>query len=66
MGISAGYEIIEWLAALMLGEGANEFLGMQGDQWDTQWDMFLATIGSSVALLVFSKLQDNQLNNKLK
>jgi putative membrane protein len=33
-----------------MGQGAHEFLGTQGDEWDTQWDMFLALIGASVAL----------------
>jgi putative membrane protein len=63
MGISAGYEIIEWIAAVILGEGADEFLGMQGDQWDTQWDMFLATIGATVALIVLSKLHNKHLSD---
>ena len=61
MGISAGYEIIEWLSAVILGIGANEFLGMQGDVWDTQWDMFLATVGSSIALILLSKIHDKQI-----
>lgn len=61
MGISAGYEIIEWLSAVILGSGANEFLGMQGDVWDTQWDMFLATVGSSIALILLSKIHDKQI-----
>lgn len=61
MGISAAYELIEWFAALILNEGADEFLGMQGDQWDTQWDMFLATVGAITSLLVLSKLHNKQL-----
>ncbi len=49
LAISAVYELIEWWAALALGQGADEFLGTQGDQWDTQSDMFLALIGATVA-----------------
>src|SRR5688572_25298185 len=42
LAISATYELIEWAAAIALGQGADEFLGTQGDQWDTQSDMFCA------------------------
>jgi putative membrane protein len=61
LAISAAYELIEWAAALMLGQGADEFLGTQGDPWDTQSDMFMALIGSICALLGFSRLQDRQI-----
>jgi len=61
LAISATYEFIEWGAALVLGQGADEFLGTQGDPWDTQSDMFLALIGSTVALLSLSSMHDRQL-----
>jgi putative membrane protein len=61
MAISATYELIEWWVALAAGQGAVEFLGTQGDPWDTQSDMFLALIGATVALLLFSRLQDRQI-----
>jgi putative membrane protein len=61
MAISASYELIEWAAALALGQGADEFLGTQGDPWDTQSDMFLALIGASTALLLLSGVQDRQI-----
>lgn len=63
MAISACYELIEWAAALSLGQGADEFLGTQGDPWDTQSDMFFALIGVSVALLLFSRVQDRQIGH---
>lgn len=50
LGISAVYELIEWLAALISAEAADSFLGTQGDNWDTQWDMFLALCGALSAL----------------
>lgn len=50
MAISATYELIEWLAALVSAEAAASFLGTQGDNWDTQWDMFLALCGATTAL----------------
>ncbi|MER2527672.1 MAG: DUF2238 domain-containing protein [Candidatus Competibacter denitrificans] len=61
LAISATYELIEWAAALILGQGADEFLGTQGDPWDTQSDMFLALIGGITALLVFSGIHDRQI-----
>lgn len=61
LAISASYELIEWAAALALGQGADEFLGTQGDPWDTQSDMFLALIGGTAALLLLSALHDRQL-----
>jgi putative membrane protein len=42
-------------------QGADEFLGTQGDPFDTQSDMFFALVGSVVALAFFSRLQDGQL-----
>ncbi|MEN0036357.1 MAG: DUF2238 domain-containing protein [Cellvibrio sp.] len=55
LAISATYELIEWAAALILGQGADEFLGTQGDPWDTQSDMFFALIGAITALICFSR-----------
>ncbi len=61
MAISAAYELIEWAAAVGLGQGADAFLGTQGDPWDTQSDMLFALIGASAALLLFSRLHDHQI-----
>ena len=61
MAISAVYELIEWWAALALGQGADEFLGTQGDIWDTQSDMFLALIGATFAVLLLARWQDSQM-----
>jgi putative membrane protein len=61
LAISATYELIEWAAALALGQGADEFLGTQGDPWDTQSDMFLALVGAISALLFCSKFHDAQI-----
>jgi len=41
MAISAWYELIEWWSALAMGQGADEFLGTQGDPWDTQSEYVL-------------------------
>jgi len=61
LAISALYELVEWATALIGGQGADAFLGTQGDQWDTQWDMFLALLGAAAALLVLSRLHDRQI-----
>lgn len=63
MAISAMYELVEWVSALILGQGAEEFLGTQGDPWDTQSDMFCALIGGCAALVVFSRVHDRQLQS---
>jgi putative membrane protein len=61
LAVSALYELVEWWAALAFGQGAHEFLGTQGDPWDTQADMFLALIGASAALALLSRIQDRQI-----
>jgi len=42
-----------------MGQGAGEFLGAQGDEWDTQFDMFMALIGSPLGL--FARIHDAQI-----
>src|SRR5262245_18370883 len=56
LAVSASYELVEWWAALALGQGADEFLGTQGDPWDTQSDMFMALLGAVTALTTLSSL----------
>lgn len=62
LAFSASYELFEWGVARWTGEAASAFLGTQGDEWDTQWDMFLALLGSILAQLLLSGLQDRQLD----
>lgn len=66
LAISATYEFIEWGAALALGQGADEFLGTQGDPWDTQSDMFFALIGAISSLVLLSSLHNRQMANIAK
>jgi putative membrane protein len=61
LAISATYELVEWAAALVLGQGAEEFLGTQGDPWDTQSDMFTALLGAIAALALCARLHDRQI-----
>ncbi len=61
MAISASYELFEWGSAVALGQGADDFLGTQGDPWDTQSDMLFALIGGLCALLFMSRWHDRQI-----
>lgn len=61
LAFSACYEFIELLTALIAGSGATEFLGTQGDPWDTQRDMFLCLLGATVALVLLSRAHDRSL-----
>lgn len=61
LAVSALYELVEWLAAVILGQGADAFLGTQGDPWDTQLDMFMALLGAIAAQLLLARLHDRQL-----
>jgi putative membrane protein len=61
LAISAVYELLEWLAALVSREAAESFLGTQGDNWDTQWDMFLALCGALAALALLTRVHDRSM-----
>lgn len=61
LAFSAFYEFIEWWTALVAEAGAIEFLGTQGDPWDTQWDMFLCLAGAIVSLMLLSRMHDRSL-----
>jgi putative membrane protein len=61
MGFSACYELVEWAAALVSAEAAESFLGTQGDGWDTQMDMFLAGVGSLIALFPLRPFHDRSI-----
>lgn len=63
LAISALYEIIEWQAAVFGGDGTLDFLGVQGDVWDAQWDMSLALIGAVLAQLSLGRIHRRQLEN---
>ena len=61
LAISAAYELLEFAAAMAIGQGADEFLATQGDPWDTQWDMLCALIGATLSLLLLSPLHNHQI-----
>ena len=61
LAVSASYELIEFAAAMMLGQGADEFLGTQGDPWDTQWDMLMCLVGAIAALMLPGRTHNRQI-----
>jgi putative membrane protein len=63
LAISAFYELIEWWMALVGGSASNDFIGSQGDVWDTQEDMLFALIGAVCALLLLSYFHDRALQD---
>lgn len=61
LAVSALYELVEWVVALISKEAAASFLGTQGYVWDTQSDMAMALLGAVVALLVLGRAHDRQI-----
>lgn len=58
LSVSGLYELIEWAVAdvFFQAQGA-AYLGTQGDIWDAQKDMFLATLGAVLATSIVSSLK---------
>lgn len=66
LAIAALYEIIEWLSVVIIKgkKVSTDFLGMQGDMWDAQWDMALNSTGAVLALLLLTNLHNRLLQHK--
>ena len=59
---AAFWELLEWWTTLIVAsDTGTAFLGSQGDEWDAQWDMFLALVGAIAALTLFSRAQDRSI-----
>lgn len=53
MSTSMLYELIEWLSAVYFGgDLGTAFLGSQGDEWDAQKDMALASLGALITMVI--------------
>lgn len=67
LAIAALYEIIEWLVSIIThgGKASKDFLGTQGDIWDSQWDMSLAFAGSIIALVFLTSIHNKYLRKKI-
>lgn len=49
--IGSAYELLEWASAMFVGESVTaDFLGTQGDPWDTQADLACNLAGALVAM----------------
>jgi putative membrane protein len=52
LSLSGAFELIEWsVADVFFPEHGASYVGTQGDIWDAQKDMFVATSGALVAML---------------
>lgn len=57
---SAIYELVEWGAAEIFGEDIGiAYLGTQGDVWDAQKDMALASLGAFIAIIITALININ-------
>lgn len=67
LSFSAFYELTEFAATIISNRPQSYILDLQGDMWDTQWDMILATIGAGVSLFTFGKMHNKiiiEMQNK--
>lgn len=58
LAISAAYELFEYGTAVAAGSKSDDFLGSQGDPWDTQNDMLTALIGAIAAQVILGWWHD--------
>lgn len=67
LALSAIYEMLEaFMASILSPERGEEFVGMQGDMWDSQKDMFDAGLGSIVGMVVIAVLRIMILRARLR
>ena len=53
IAVSAVYELFEWFLSIVLaGPMAADYNGQQGDMWDAQKDMALASLGALLSAVV--------------
>ena len=58
LSLSAAFELVEWsIADVFFPEHGKNYVGTQGDVWDAQKDMFVATCGAIVAMVLLSILK---------
>ena len=58
LSVSALYELIEWAVAdVFFKAQGGAYLGMQGDIWDAQKDIFTAVVGAIVATTIVSSIK---------
>lgn len=62
MGVSAMYELLEYLATIITNIPGEVVLGLQGDFLDTHKDITMAFVGSLFALVIFGNYHDRQID----
>jgi putative membrane protein len=67
LALSAVYEMMEaGVASVVTPQRAEEFVGMQGDIFDSQEDMFMATMGAIVAMAVIYSVRKRRVATTMK
>jgi putative membrane protein len=61
MAFGGIFELIEFAAAVSLGDGTSTFLGSQGDAWDAQWDMLWCGVGALVSIWLTCSRHESEL-----
>lgn len=62
LAFSATYELLEMAVVLVFYPNAGpEWLGMQGDPWDAQWDMTMALGGALLAQVLLARALDRSI-----
>lgn len=56
-----GMSVVMPQATIALGQGAEAFLGTQGDPWDTQSDMGMAFLGAVLAMATLARVHDRHI-----
>ena len=64
MAFTGIFELLEFGAAQAFGQGADAFLGSQGDVWDAQRDMLMCGIGGILSIVLLAKWHERQLRNQ--
>ncbi len=62
LAFSAFYELAEFFAASVTSQTQEYILDMQGDIWDTQYDMLYAIIGAITSLILLGKRHDRAID----
>jgi putative membrane protein len=67
LSLSALFELIEWsIADVFFPAHGQNYVGTQGDIWDAQKDIFVATCGSIVAMSIGSMIKSLLTDARLK
>lgn len=64
LAFAAAFELLEFAAAMTLGDASWAYLGSQGDVWDAQWDLLWCVAGTNIALLFLAPLQNIELRRE--